>query len=114
MGGEQHLCKFGLVLLNIQKSLTVLENALGFDYKHTIFFAEHKRIFKSTFLPKVAATHSRVLYSLLKVGWPSSVALRCSILGQLKTVMCCSDVKWERGQVNHRVKEIKDDGRTAL
>lgn len=54
------------------------------------------------------------LSSLLKVLWPSSVALRRSTLGQLKTVMCCSDVKWERGQVNHRVKEIKDDGRTAV
>lgn len=33
--------QFGLVLPNIQKSLIVLENALRFHYKYTIFFAKH-------------------------------------------------------------------------
>lgn len=118
MGGERQFpqCsgfQFGLVLLNIQKSLIVLENALRFNYKHTIFSAEHERIFKPTFLPTVAATHDG-LSPVLKMASPPSVVSRCSILRQPKTVMCSSDVKWERGQVNHRVKEIKDDGRTAV
>lgn len=51
---------------------------------------------------------------VLKVASPSSVASRRSILGQLKTVMCSSHVKWETGQVSHRVREIKDDGRTTV
>lgn len=52
---------------------------------------------------------------VLKVASPSSVASRRSILGQLKTVICSSHVKWETGpQVSHRVREIKDDGRNTV
>lgn len=60
------------------------------------------------------ATHATVCLSCLKWRRPLVSPPDAQILRQLKTVMRSCDVKWERGQVNHRVKEIKDDGRTAV
>lgn len=76
--------------------------------------AAHEGTSKPTFPPKVAAAAASVRLPCLKWRRPLASPPDAQILRQLKTVMCSSDVKWKRGQVNHRVTEIKDDGRTAV
>lgn len=70
-------------------------------------------MFEPTTRLKVAEDALNRSFLVLKVASPSSVSSGRSRLRQLKEVICSSDMEWETGQVNHRVKEIKDDGRTA-
>lgn len=101
------------VRLNIHKSLIVLENALRFDYKCTLFSLSMNE-YSSPLSTKGGGNILHCLSPVLKWRRPLVSPPDARYPDSYKTVMCSSDGKWERGQVNHRVMEIKDDGQTAV
>lgn len=95
------------------ESLTVLDNTLRFNYRHLCVFRWAWKDIQAHLFHYRWWKRAR-LSPALTLASPSGVASRCSILRLLKTIICSSDVKWETGHVNHRLKEIKADGWTTV